>query len=116
LGDDAAPGKELKINNVLVPENNSMAPVPPSLLLEAIAPNSQVFESAGANIAKIDASRQVAIIARLVIAKLHGADSSKLELFEEELRPPFSVAGIHQAASQAPATQSNLLARVKVHT
>ena len=96
LGDDATRARELRNHIAPVAENNHTVIVPPSELLKAIAHHAQRCKSTTSTTtdqsspSPLDALRQVAIIARLVILKLYGTGSPELSQFEDGLRPAFS--------------------------
>lgn len=90
LKDDASRAKELRNTIAPTAENNNKVMVKPNELLLAIAHHAQIWKGQVESRDKISTLRQVAIIARLVIMKLYGADSSELIQFQEGLRPAFA--------------------------
>jgi hypothetical protein len=90
ITDDAARAKELRNTIAPTKENNHKVLVKPDELLAAIAHHAQIWKNQDENKEKVNGLRQVAIIARLVIMKLYGANSTELTQFQEGLRPAFA--------------------------
>jgi len=89
LKDDTSRTVELRNTIAPVVENNFKATVPPSVLLKCIANQADTYKFSNQK-QQLDRLKQIAIIARLVIMKLYGTDSSELKQFEDGLRPAFA--------------------------